>query len=156
MPSLAEPAFPGDDGRLDPLLAAGFDASTGPDDIASIVGALCDARIFTPVVAIADGDVADGDKQADMAAVLMTGADGRTGLLAFSSLQTMSAWDPRARPVPVYARDAARAALNEGAAAVLLDLGDPRFTVIEGEDLNGLAKGWRLVASPAGHAWIEV
>lgn len=147
-PTLADPQFPGDDGSVDPLLAAAFG-----DDLA-VVAALADARIFVPIVALLGETPATGDKNADMAAVLMTGADGRRGLLAFSSTATMAVWQPEARPVPILGRDAARATLDEGAEAILLDLSSPTFTVIEGDDVGHLAVGHRLVLSEAGPAWL--
>ena len=89
-----------------------------------------------------------------MAAVLMTGADGRQALLAFSSVAAMATWDPQARPVPILGRDAARATLDEGAAAILLDLANDTFTVVETDDVDHLAAGHRLVQSEAGPAWV--
>ncbi|MGA8851951.1 MAG: SseB family protein [Aeromicrobium sp.] len=124
--TLAEPQFPGDDGTADRRLAAAF----GDDD--SVFAVLPDVRVFVPVVAIlGDSTPTGGDKNADMAAVLMTGADGRTALLAFSSIATMAQWNAEARPVPVLGSGAAQAALDEGASALLLDLGSPSFTVVE-------------------------
>jgi hypothetical protein len=73
----------------------------------------------------------DDAKSADMAAVFMTGADGRKALLTFSSVAALEAWNPVARPVPVWGREAAQAALDEGASALLLDLGADHFTVLE-------------------------
>ncbi|AWB92523.1 SseB family protein [Aeromicrobium chenweiae] len=146
--SLASPQFPGDDGTVAPELAAALG-----DDVA-VLQALPDVRVFVPIVALLGETPAAGDKNADMAAVLMTGADGRQALLAFSSVQTMAAWDPKARPVPILGRDAARAALDEGAAAILLDLASPGFTVVETEDVEHLAAGHRLVTSAAGPAWV--
>lgn len=155
MPSLAEPAFPGDDGALDPVLARGFAQSAEGGGSAPVIGALCEARILTPVVAMRGDGPVDGDKEADMAAVLMQSSSGRTGLLAFSSVDTLQSWNPTARPVPVWAREAAQAALAEGASALLLDLGEPSFTVVDGNDLTSLAAGHRLVETPAGYAWID-
>lgn len=146
--SLAAPQFPGDDGSVDPLLAAAFG-----DDIA-VLQVLPDVRVFVPIVALLGEMPAEGDKNADMAAVLMTGADGRQALLAFSSVATMAAWDPQARPVPILGKDAAQATLDEGASAILLDLANPSFTIIETEDVNHLAQGHRLVKSAAGTAWL--
>ncbi len=136
-PSLARPAFPDDDGEAYPALADAL------GDASAVAAVLPDVRVFVPVVALL-GDVpsapgggagtraAEGtDKEADMAAVLMTGADGRQALLTFSSVTAMTAWNPDARPVPVWGRDAARAALDEGASALLVDLGSPGFTVVE-------------------------
>lgn len=122
---LAQPAFPDDGGEAYPALAA----SLGDD--ARVNAVLGDVRVFVPVVAVLGDVPAEGDTEADMAAVLMTGADGRRALLTFSSVATMRAWNPDARPVPVWGRDAARAALAEGAAALLVDLGSPGFTVVE-------------------------
>ncbi len=145
---LAAPAFPDDDGAVDPTLATSFG-----DDIA-VLEALGEARVFVPIIPLLGETPADGDKNADMAAVLMTGADGRTALLAFSSVQTMVDWDPQARPVPVLGRDAARATLAEEASAVLLDLGSPSFTVIETVDVEHLAAGHVMVRTPVGAAWL--
>lgn len=147
-PSLAEPAFPDDDGLVDPALAAAFGDDT------RVLSVLGQVRVFVPVVAMLGDHPAGGDKNADMAAVLMTGADGRQALLAFSSVATMSAWNAEARPVPVWGRQAARAALDEDASAVLLDLASPTFTVVETADVEHLAAGHRLVSTGAGPAWV--
>ncbi len=148
MRSLAEPAFPDDDGLVDASLSAAF------GDDARVLAILGGVRVFVPVVALLDDTPADGDKEADMAAVMMTGADGRQALLAFSSVATMSRWNTEARPVPVWGRQAARAARDEGASAVLLDLASPTFTVIETADVEHLAAGHRLVSTDAGPAWL--
>jgi hypothetical protein len=146
--TLASPAFPDDDGTVDSALARAF------GDDAQVVGALAEARVFVPIIALLGETPAEGDKNAEMAAVLMTGADGRKALLAFSSIASMAVWDAQARPVPVLGRDAARAALDEGAAAILLDLASPTFVVIETDDIGHLAAGHRLVQSEAGPAWL--
>lgn len=127
--SLAEPAFPGDDGLIDPRL----DEALGDDScVHAIYG---EVRVFVPIVAILGERATDGtDKSADMAAVFMTGADGRKALLTFSSVAALESWNPLARPVPVWGREAAQAALDEGAAALLLDLGTDHFAVLEIED----------------------
>ena len=111
-------------------------------------------RVFVPIIALLGETPAEGDKNADMAAVLMTGADGRQALLAFSSVATMAVWDPKARPVPILGKDAAQATLDEGASAILLDLANPTFTVIESQDVEHLAQGHRLLRSAAGAAWV--
>lgn len=146
--SLAAPQFPDDDGRVDPVLDRSDDAT--------LLATLGGARVFVPVVAVLGEVATDGsDKNSEMAAVLMTGADGRTALLTFTSVAAMSAWDPTSRPVPVHGRDAARSALADGASALLVDLGRPGFTVIETDDLRHLAEGHALVRTPAGTAWVE-
>jgi len=147
-PSLAEPAFPGDDGTVYPALADALG-----DDM-RVLAVLGDVRVFVPVVALLGDSPAGTDKEADMAAVLMTGADGRTALLAFSSVAAMTTWNTDARPVPVWGREAARAALDEDASALLLDVASPTFTVVEAPDLEHLAAGHRLVSTDAGPAWL--
>ena len=136
---LAEPAFPDDDGLIDPRL----DEAMGDDS--AVFAVLGEVRVFVPIVAVLGEQATDGpplreaiaaggaptDKSADMAAVFMTGADGRKALLTFSSVAALEAWNPRARPVPVWGREAAQAAMDEGASALLLDLGSDNFTVVE-------------------------
>ena len=149
--SLAEPAFPDDDGQVYPELAAVL------GDDRAVLGVFGQVRVFVPIVATLgeQSRAAEGtDKDADMAAVLMTGADGRQALLTFSSLATMAAWNPEARPVPVWGQAAAVAALDEGASALLLDLGSPHFGVVESDDLRHLAAGHRLVRTGEGLAWL--
>ena len=147
-PSLAEPAFPDDDGSVYPELAEAFGDDT------RVLAALGGVRVFVPVVALLGDSPAGTDKEADMAAVLMTGADGRTALLAFSSVAAMATRNADARPVPVWGREAARAALDEDASALLLDLASPTFTVVETADVEHLAAGHRLVDTDAGPAWL--
>ena len=146
--SLASPAFPDDNGLTDPRLVDALG-----DDLA-VLEALAEARVFVPIIALLGDVPSEGDKNAEMAAVLMTGADGRIALLAFTSVATMSAWDAEARPVPVLGRDAARATLDEGAAALLLDLGSASFSVVETADVQHLAAGHVMVRTPAGSAWL--
>lgn len=146
--SLTEPAFPDDDGTVDAALAQAI------GDESSVLAVLGGVRVFVPVVALLGDVPAEGDKDAEMAAVMMTGADGRKALLAFSSVAAMQTWDPGARPVPVWGRVAAQAALDEGATAVLLDLTSPTFLVVETADVEHLAAGHRLVSTDAGTAWL--
>lgn len=150
--SLASPAFPDDDGHVDEKLVDVLDDEVG------MLARLGSARVFVPVVAVLNSDPAvastEGDKDSEMAAVLMTGADGRRALLTFTSTSSLTAWNPQARPVPVFGRDAARAAIAEGAGAMLVDLGSPSFQVVETEDLGHLADEHVLVRTPDGTAWL--
>jgi hypothetical protein len=88
-----------------------------------------------------------------MAAVLLTGQDGRRALLAFTGLAAMQTWNPDARPVPVGLEDAAQAALDEGADALVVDVAGPVQVPIEGVLLRRLAQGHRLVRLDDGFAW---
>jgi hypothetical protein len=90
-----------------------------------------------------------------MATVLLTGRDGRMALLAFTGLEQLRAWDPQARPVPVDAARAARAAAQDGAEALVIDVGGPTRFVIEGDDLPAVAAGWTLARVGERTAWIR-
>lgn len=156
---LAGPGFPGDTGEAHPALAhalAGYDAGSCVDVLVALAG----ARLLVPVVAVlgeveVDESGLARDKTSDMAAVLLEGADGRLAMLAFTSLASMAAWDPEARPVPVTAATAAQAALQERAAALVLDLAGPTTYVLEGEDLQGIAAGWVLTDVAGRSAWLR-
>ncbi|GAA5153465.1 hypothetical protein GCM10023340_35560 [Nocardioides marinquilinus] len=156
---LMAPAFPDDTGDADAALgaalaahAAGATAAT----LAAVLAALRDARVLVPVVAVAgEVDAVTGaDKTSDMAAVLVESAGGQRGLLAFTSTASLAAWDPAARPVPVTAPTAALAAVQEDAAALVVDLAGPARFVVTGPHLLGLADGRRPVATAEGLAWV--
>lgn len=158
--TIPDPGFVDDAGAADPELCQVLsDHRGGTATSGSVLAHLQDARLLVPVVAVL-GEVeldAQGlahDKSSDMAAVLIRAADGSTGLLAFTCLESMARWDPQARPVPVTAATAAIAAVQDGAEALLVDLAGPASYVVDGEDLTRLAAGWRLVAVGSGHGWI--
>jgi hypothetical protein len=156
---IPDPGFAGDDGAADPaVLAALADAAAGRGEEAAAIAAVQGTRLLVPVVAVAGEVELDEhglahDKTTDMATVLVQRPDGRTGLLAFTGLDSLRAWRADARPVPVSARTAAQAALQDGAAALLVDLAGPALLVIEGPDLRGLAQGWTLVRVGERTAW---
>lgn len=160
MRSIPDPGFAGDDGAVPAQVAAALAAyDRDPGQRATALAELQHARLLVPVVAVA-GEVevdAQGlahDKTSDMATVLMRGRDGRTALLAFTGSAPLAAWDPAARPVPVSARDAARAARQDGADALVIDVAGPHRFVVQGQDLRALADGFALVAVGDGHAWV--
>ena len=153
--SLSTPAFPDDDGATDETVADALSAYATHGDLRPALAALTRSRVIVPVVAVLAGErAADGsDKQADMAAVLMTGRDGRTALLAFTGLESLQRWDPDARPVPVPFAQAAQAARAEGAAAVVVDIAGPVRTVITDADLVHSADGSVLTRTDVGYVW---
>lgn len=139
---LASPAFPDDDGSaafgVDGLLAAIRDGQA--EERADAVRRLAPVRLLAAVVAVLDEAGEDGsDKSSHMAVVSMVNADGRKGLLAFTSIGSMAGWNPEARPVAATARDIAGAAIADGASAVVIDVAGPLRTVVEGVLLQLLA-----------------
>lgn len=162
--AIPDPGFPGDTGAADPALTAAL-ATYAADPAApgaayAVLAVLQDCRVLVPVVAML-GEVEIGEhglaqeKTADMAAVLMQGRDGRQALLSFTGLDALRTWNPEARPVPVTAVDAARSARHDGAAALLLDVAGPVLFVVEGDDLEALAEGWRLTRLEGRWAWVS-
>ena len=107
-----------------------------------------------PVVAVLDetDDGAHGhtvDKQTDMAVVTLTGPDGRRALPVFTSVAALAAWDADARPVPVTAARAARAAVAEGCHVAVVDLGGEAPTELRPSMLWALAQETRV--APRAH-----
>ena len=171
MRSIPDPGFAGDTGIVDPSLAAAlvvFEQAADQAEPVSLAEAhhevlalLQDTRLLVPVVALLGKVDLDErglahDKTSDMAAVLMTGRDGRTALLAFTGTAGLTRWNPDARPVPLNARQAARAALQEGAAALLVDVAGPVTFVVERDALRSLAGGDQLTRLDGGRwGWLQ-
>jgi len=159
--AIPDPGFPDDDGTADPAVTAALSAyATGTGEYVDALAALQSSRLVVPVVAVLGELEVDAaglahDKNSDMAAVLLTRPDGRRGLLAFTSAAALTAWNRDARPVPVATATAAQAALQEHADALVVDVAGPVRFAIEGEDLRGLAAGWRLTRVGERSAWIR-
>jgi hypothetical protein len=152
MRSIPDPGFPGDSGEAPQQVTAAlaaYDADPGVLHAATL-HVLQDARLLVAVVAVL-GEVEHDeaglahDKSSDMATVLMRGRDGRTALLAFTGSDALRRWDPAARPVPVPARRAAEAAVQDHAEALVVDVAGPVVFVVETDDLHELAQGHTLV-----------
>jgi hypothetical protein len=158
--NIPDPGFPGDSGEAAPALSAALTAyAGGAASYVDALAAVCAARLLVPVVAVLGEAETDEhglthDKTSDMATVLLQGADGRMALLAFTGTESLRAWDPEARPVPVTARTAAQAALQDQAAAIVVDVAGPATFVVEGQDLEGLARGWALARVGGRSAWV--
>lgn len=138
--TLAVPAFPDDagaaDGQVRELLAR---ASRGEVALTGVARALRGARLLATVVAVLDSvDEAGGEKDSHMAVVSMLNESGHKGLLAFTGLDSLAAWNPQARPVPALGRDLARAALDDEATAIVIDVAGPHRVVVEGGALTVL------------------
>ncbi len=163
MRTIPDPGFAGDDGAVAPEVAAAMSAyATDPEHLHhQTLAVLQDGRLLVPVVAVLgeveyDEQGLAHDKTSDMATVLMRGKDGRLALLAFTGSEPLHRWNPEARPVPVTARQAAQAALQDDAAALLVDVAGPALLVVEGEDLRSLAEGYRLVEAGGRWAWARL
>ncbi|MFM9135461.1 MAG: SseB family protein, partial [bacterium] len=92
-----------------------------------------------PAGQVAPRNRESGSSATHMASVSLVQPDGRRGMLAFTGLDALRRWDPAARPVPVRAPEVARAALEEGADGVLVDIGGPVRFALEGPALRLVA-----------------
>jgi hypothetical protein len=159
--NIPDTAFTGDTGEAPAEVTAALAAyASGQIEYAEALSVLQDARLLVPVVAVlgeVEHDAAGlaHDKTSDMATVLLTGRDGRTALLAFTGTAQLVAWNREARPVPVATRLAAQSAVQDGADALVVDVAGPTSFAIEGDDLTGLASGWRLGRVGERSAWIR-
>lgn len=124
--------FPGDDGSAPEMLATAMRSyREGADPYRRhLVAALAQSRVLVPIMAVATelGTTAHGltgDNGADMAMVSITAPNGEKVLPIFSAVAALSAWQDRARPVPVVTPQAAQAAVQEGCTALLLDAATP-------------------------------
>jgi len=143
--TLTAQPFAGDDGGTAPALAAALAARAAGGPLAPVAAAWAPSRALVPVVAVlGEGEelvATAGDKSADMALAVLTGADGRRALPAFSSVAALTAWDPAARPVPAEAARVAQAAVAEDCDAVVLDPGGPVACVLPRPVVWAVAQG---------------
>jgi hypothetical protein len=159
---LAPSPFPGDDGAASAETRRCLDeaaTSSSPTSYLRAVAALCGDRLLVPVVATATrlGETTGGlisEKEAEMAVVLLQGNDGRRALPVFTGLDSLQAWQPAGRPVPVTLDVAAQTTLTEGCSVLLIDLAGPHQLTIDSPLLDELAAGHRLVeVGPEEFGW---
>jgi hypothetical protein len=154
---LAFTGFDDDDGSADAALAGAL----AEGDHGAMLAALTKARLLVPVVAMLgeveyDDNGLAHDKTSDMAVALLQGQDGRSALLAFTGTESLARWSPDARPMPAQTVLVATAAIQEGAAAIVLDVAGPATGVIETDDVRRLAAGLQVVRlEDGGYAWLE-
>ncbi|WP_371404106.1 SseB family protein [Kribbella sp. NBC_00662] len=157
---LAFTGFDNDDGTADPALAAALAQGDEGAVLAALAGPT-GARLLVPVVAMLgeveyDENGLAHDKTSDMAVALLQGQDGRNALLAFTGTESLARWSPEARPMPAQAQLVATAAIQEGAAAIVVDIAGPATGVIETDDVRRLAAGLQVVRlEDGGYGWIE-
>lgn len=116
-----------DDGSAPPRLADALRRfRAGETGETAVVEAVRASRLLIPLVA-ALGETAQGaqglraDKSAELSIVTVAAPDGRTAMPVFTSVDSMRAWNPRARPIPADAVRVALAAAGEGTDVVVID-----------------------------------
>ncbi len=149
---IPQPEFPGDDGVAPAELEAALRAyAEGRGGEHAVLAALTGARLLVPVVAVlTEAEETGGgpprEKESEMALPTLVGDDGRRGVPAFTSAASLARWRPDARPVAVRAAQACRAALDESADAVIVDVAGPVPYAVEGGRLRVLAEGGAITA----------
>lgn len=142
--------FAGDDGTADRAVRAAVSRVACAEEAARIeaevtlMARLAGARLLVPVVAepgTADqGAASPADDRSDMASIVLTAPDGGRAMPVFTGIDALTAWNGTARPVPVAAADAARAAIEDGCVAVPIDLGSDRVVALRLSHLWALAQ----------------
>ena len=141
-----------DDGAADPRLVTALRADDGsPGARAEVLAALAAARVFVAITATSTAEHVErgtglrAESSAEMALVSMVASDGERAVPAFCAVTDVQRWRRDVRPVPVAATYLARAALDDGAAALLLDPQAAAVPVRRSE-LATLAAGYVPVA----------
>jgi hypothetical protein len=136
-----------DDGSADPVLLRALTRfAAGDEGPEAVVEAVRAARLLVPLLAHAGevGVAPDGravDKTQELSIATVQAPDGRAVLPAFSSVQTMSAWNARARPIPAIGPRIALAAAGEQTELVVIDPTSPTEFVLRRPAVKALATG---------------
>jgi len=149
-------AHQGDDGSVDPVIAELLvGLAKGTVDHRSLQHALVGARVLLPTAAFLDESAVsestglEHEKSSHLSAAVFRAKAGWNGLLVFTSVASLNAWDTQARPVPITADEAAIAALEEGCEVLVLDFEGPARAVLAGSLLRALAQSRK--ALPPAH-----
>lgn len=135
-----------DHGEADAGVRDALSRSDGHDGYLRAVAALCTTRLLLPLLASGDGD---------LSAVSVVNGSGGRALLAFTGVDSLRAWRADARPVPATLDDLAATVGQAGADVLLVDGAGPHPLVLQGDLLDQLARGRRLVAlEDGGFGWL--
>ncbi|MDZ8201829.1 SseB family protein [Microbacterium sp. SSW1-59] len=148
--SFSHNAHAGDDGAADPALSRALHAfRCGEGDEVDVVDAYRRARLLIPLIATkgeGDDDTlgAHGlpvDKTQELSIVTVASPDGRHVLPVFTSVDTMRAWDPQARPVPADGIRTALAASADDTDFIVVDPGSETEFVLRRPAVWAVAQG---------------
>ncbi|MDT0319774.1 SseB family protein [Streptomyces millisiae] len=153
--NIPRPAFADDDGTADPTVREALDAwARDPRTEPRLLAALGPARLLVPVVAVL-GEAETGpdglrrEKSSEMAVLTLELPGGRRALPVFTATETLARWRPDARPVAVTTAQALRAAVQENAGALVVDVAGPVSYELSGPALRAVAGGGDPAGAPA-------
>lgn len=139
----------GDDGSADPALRSALEAfARGSGDAVAIVDAYRSARLLIPLLA-EKGEEGVGptgltvDKTQELSIVTVAAPDGRRILPVFTSVETLTAWDPAARPVPADGIRTALAAASDDTDLIVIDPTSVTEHVLRRPAVWAIAQGHR-------------
>jgi hypothetical protein len=156
--SIGTSRFAADDGSADPRAAAALRAfADGQGSEHEAIQALSRTRMLVPIVAATvagepdeedpaesqrapQASPAGAHRASEMSIPTLVGQDGRTAVLAFTSVAALARWRADARPVPTAATDVWQAAAAQDS-AVVVDVAGPVPLAIDGARLSALARG---------------
>ncbi|MGG7510297.1 SseB family protein [Plantibacter sp. YIM 135249] len=127
---------------------------------AEVVDAFRESRLLIPLVAHL-GEAGENhhgelvDKSQELSIVTVDGPDGRTVLPVFSSVDAMSSWNAKARPIPADGVRVALAAASEQTDVVVLDPTSPTEFAIRRPALWAIAQSLPWTPSYADRSVIE-
>lgn len=127
--SFEQNSFADDDGKAPAeLVAVMADFRSGGAGIEQVVDQIRISRLLVPLIAqLGESEIgAHGekvDKSAELSVVTVKSPDDQESLVAFSSVDAMSRWNPSARPVPTDAIRLCLAAASQMSTRVVLDPG---------------------------------
>ena len=142
-----------DDGSADPRLIEALRRFRSRElGESEVIEAARGARFLVPLLAHLgeEGENEHGhlvDKTQELAIVTVTAPDGRTVLPAFTSVETMSAWNPQARPIPVDVVRIALAAASEQTDLIVIDATSDTEFVVRRPAIRALAQSSAWVPS---------
>lgn len=114
--------------------------------VRDVLEALRAERLLLPLLAVRgdEGVGAHGqlvDKTQELSLVTAASPDGRSALLAFTSVDTMRGWNPTARPIPIAVPRIALAVAAEGTPLIVVDPGAGTMFVVRRPAFRTLATG---------------
>jgi hypothetical protein len=135
-----------DDGRApEHLLQALKDFANQTISADKVVDALRGSRLLIPLVANL-GESREGahghtvDKSAELSIITVSTPDNQVALPAFTSVEAMQSWSPKARPVPNQARVVALAAASENSTRLVIDATSEHEFVLRRPAIAALAQ----------------
>lgn len=160
--SFEQNSFADDDGKAPAELVAvmtGF--RNGEAGIEQVVDQIRISRLLVPLIAqLGESEIgAHGkkvDKSAELSIVTVRSPDDQDSLVAFSSVDAMSRWNPSARPVPTDAIRLCLAAASQMSTRVVLDPGSETEFVLRRPAIARIAQSLPWVSPDKNPAVLEV